>query len=50
MVSSLGSSTDWDAGFAPTYDFEFLVEPALFPYILPGMKIISDGPSSSHCT
>ncbi|KAJ6147904.1 hypothetical protein N7497_009886 [Penicillium chrysogenum] len=33
---------DWDAGFAPTYDFEFLVEPALFPYILPGMKIISD--------
>jgi hypothetical protein len=33
---------DWDAGFAPTYEFEFLVEPDLFPYILPGMKIISD--------
>ncbi|KAJ6184486.1 hypothetical protein N7519_005787 [Penicillium mononematosum] len=32
---------DWDAGFAPTYEFEFLVEPDLFPYILPGMKIIS---------
>ncbi|CAG8909271.1 unnamed protein product [Penicillium egyptiacum] len=33
---------DWDAGFAPTYEFEFLVEPHLFPHILPGMKIISD--------
>ncbi|CAI7569161.1 unnamed protein product [Penicillium glandicola] len=33
---------DWDAGFAPTYEFEFLVEPHLFVHILPGMKIITD--------
>ncbi|KAJ5412870.1 hypothetical protein N7465_005175 [Penicillium sp. CMV-2018d] len=33
---------DWDAGFAPTYDFEFLVEADLFAHILPGMKIITD--------
>ncbi|KGO55924.1 Argonaute complex, subunit Arb1 [Penicillium expansum] len=33
---------DWDAGFAPTYEFEFLVEDHVFAHILPGMKIISD--------
>ncbi|KAJ5213652.1 hypothetical protein N7449_000821 [Penicillium cf. viridicatum] len=33
---------DWDAGFAPTYEFEFLVETELFVHILPGMKIIAD--------
>lgn len=33
---------DWDAGFAPTYEFEFLVEAHLFVHILPGMKIITD--------
>ncbi|KGO77576.1 Argonaute complex, subunit Arb1 [Penicillium italicum] len=33
---------DWDAGFAPAYEFEFLVETRMFAHILPGMKIISD--------
>ncbi|KAJ5799870.1 uncharacterized protein N7518_001938 [Penicillium psychrosexuale] len=33
---------DWDAGFAPTYEFEFLVEAPLLVHILPGMKIITD--------
>ncbi|EKV15473.1 hypothetical protein PDIG_25940 [Penicillium digitatum PHI26] len=33
---------DWDAGFAPTYEFEFLVEAHMLAHILPGMKIISD--------
>lgn len=32
---------DWDAGFAPSYEFEFLVEAELFVHILPGMKIIT---------
>ncbi|KAJ9491383.1 hypothetical protein VN97_g1873 [Penicillium thymicola] len=33
---------DWDAGFAPTYEFEFLVEAELLVHILPGMKIIAN--------
>ncbi|CAI7638644.1 unnamed protein product [Penicillium palitans] len=32
---------DWDAGFAPAYEFEFLVEAELFVHILPDMKIIT---------
>ncbi|KAJ5401982.1 uncharacterized protein N7487_007878 [Penicillium crustosum] len=32
---------DWDAGFAPTYEFEFLVEAELFVHMLPGLKIIT---------
>ena len=32
---------DWDAGFAPTYNFEFFVEAPLLALILPGMKFIT---------
>lgn len=32
---------DWDAGFAPTYKFEFYVEPPLMIHMLPGMKVIT---------
>jgi hypothetical protein len=32
---------DWEAGFAPTYRFEFLVEPSLLAHMVPGMKIIT---------
>ncbi|KAJ5782920.1 hypothetical protein N7457_004694 [Penicillium paradoxum] len=32
---------DWDAGFAPTYQFEFLVEAPLLVHLLPGMKIVT---------
>lgn len=31
----------WDAGLAPTYKFEFLMETTLLPHILPGMKFIT---------
>lgn len=33
---------DWDAGFAPTYEFEFLVEAEMLVHMLPGMKIIAN--------
>ncbi|KAJ5952268.1 uncharacterized protein N7479_010681 [Penicillium vulpinum] len=33
---------DWDAGFAPTYDFEFFLEGDMFPHLLPGMKVIAN--------
>jgi DNA-binding transcriptional MerR regulator len=32
---------DWDAGFAPSYEFEFLLEADFFVHMLPGMKIIT---------
>ncbi|KAJ5177956.1 Argonaute complex subunit Arb1 [Penicillium coprophilum] len=32
---------DWDAGFAPAYEFEFLLEADFFVNLLPGMKIIT---------
>ncbi|KAJ5423913.1 Argonaute complex subunit Arb1 [Penicillium cf. griseofulvum] len=32
---------DWDAGFAPAYEFEFLLEADFFVHILPGMKFIT---------
>ncbi|KAJ5356321.1 Argonaute complex subunit Arb1 [Penicillium concentricum] len=32
---------DWDAGFAPAFEFEFLLEADFFVNLLPGMKIIT---------
>ncbi|KAJ5496865.1 Argonaute complex subunit Arb1 [Penicillium fimorum] len=32
---------DWDAGFAPAYEFEFLLETDFFVNLLPGIKIIT---------
>jgi hypothetical protein len=32
---------DWDAGFAPSYSFEFFVEAKLIALILPGMRFIT---------
>ncbi|CAG8880227.1 unnamed protein product [Penicillium salamii] len=32
---------DWDAGFAPAYNFEFFLEESVLDLLLPGMKVIT---------